>query len=146
MTNRNALSALHIQWKNLWELFIRHPGAKRKLYHNWTGAPSKVSPASSPAADLRKTLQEKRKKGSDSAGSSESAGTARATYRYARTTAAPAFPASPKAAEIAQVWDSQGKFCYALQRNVPPTAVVSSHKRLIREIISEVHGIVCRLY
>lgn len=143
MTNRNTPSALHVQWKNLWELFILHPGAKRKLCHNWTGAPSKVSPDSSPAANLRKTLQEKKW---DSAGSPESAGTARATYCYTRTTAAPAFPASPKAAEIAQVWDSQGKFCYTLRRNVPPTAVVSSHKRIISEIISEVHGIVCRLY
>lgn len=83
---------------------------------------------------------------SDSTGSPETAGAAWTAYCYKWTTAAPAFPASPKASKIAQVWDSQGKFCYALQRNVPPTTVVSSHKRIISEIISEVHGIVYTFY
>lgn len=75
---------------------------------------------------------------------SRSTGSPRNCYNW--TTAAPAFPASPKASKIVQVWDSQGKFCYALQRNVPPTAVVSSHKRIISEIISEGRGIVCRFH
>lgn len=139
MTNKNIPSALHIQWKNLWELFILRPGAKRKLCHN---------NKSSQQGQLRLQLSSRAEKNltegkQDSAGSQNlQAGTMDC---YSRTMAASAFPASPKASEIAQVWDSQGKCCYTLQRNVPPTTVVSSHKRIISELISGVHSIVCRL-
>lgn len=46
--------------KNLWELFILHPRAERKSCHKWTAAHSKVSPDSSSAAALRKTLQKEK--------------------------------------------------------------------------------------
>lgn len=141
MTNKTVRSVLNAQWKNLWELFILHPRAGRKLYQSQAAALSKVSPDSASAATLRKTSQRKK-----TAGSPETGDAAWTVYCSKWTTAAPAFPASPKASEIAWVWDSQGKFCYALQRNVPPTTVVSSHKRIISEIISEVHGIVYRFY
>lgn len=137
---------LNAQWKKkkIYGSFLHYTPGQRGNYAT-SGLQLIARSAQTP---VQQQLWEKpyRRKKSDSIGSPVTAGTAWTAYCYHWSTAAPAFPASPKASEIAQLWESQGKFCYALLRNVPPTTVVSSHKRIISETISEVHGIVYRFY